>query len=276
MSLTLNGVNATITFHDNNWELTIKIGNNEASTYGMIKYEPPIPVQEPIEIPVQEPYNPREPVSDSNPMMNALDKKHEQILYLFFNDISSANNRENKAKCAAEMFKFMTNEGLRFVNKFKVYRLTTISKAYEFKLQSEGVPELIQAIDEYLTAIGEPLEDPIQKDRIDIALINKIAIELGLPIVHPDDYLKNFRAYISNEEIYIDSDEKKRQEMRRYLENLHKVSKSEDARKDLMMSIFQKKNIEFNDNVMQMYYKWEKTAPRLNRFKKMCLFIEQL
>jgi predicted alternative tryptophan synthase beta-subunit len=47
-----------------------------------------------------------------------------------------------------------------------------------------------------------------------------------------------------------------------------------DARKILMKSIFKRKNIDFNDNYMDMYYKWEKDAPKVNRYKKMCTFVE--
>jgi len=52
-------------------------------------------------------------------------------------------------------------------------------------------------------------------------------------------------------------------------------SQEPDPRKTLLMSIFKKKNIEFKDNYMHIYYNWEKNAPRLNRYKKMCAFIEQ-
>ena len=47
-----------------------------------------------------------------------------------------------------------------------------------------------------------------------------------------------------------------------------------ENRKMLMMSIFKKKNLKFKDVYMDMYYKWQKNAPKLNRYKKMCSFIE--
>ena len=47
-----------------------------------------------------------------------------------------------------------------------------------------------------------------------------------------------------------------------------------ENRKMLMVSIFKKKNLEFKDVYMDMYYEWQKNAPRLNRYKKMCSFIE--
>ena len=47
-------------------------------------------------------------------------------------------------------------------------------------------------------------------------------------------------------------------------------------RKMLMMSIFKKKNLEFKDVYMDMYYKWQKNAPKQNRYKKMCSFIQAL
>jgi len=47
-----------------------------------------------------------------------------------------------------------------------------------------------------------------------------------------------------------------------------------ENRKMLMVSIFQKKNLEFKDMYMDMYYKWEKDAPKVNHYKKMCTFVE--
>ena len=46
-----------------------------------------------------------------------------------------------------------------------------------------------------------------------------------------------------------------------------------ENRKILMMSIFQKKKIPFKDVYMDMYYQWQKNAPKQNRYKKMCEFI---
>jgi len=47
-----------------------------------------------------------------------------------------------------------------------------------------------------------------------------------------------------------------------------------ENRKMLMMSIFKKKNLKFKDVYMDMYYKWQKNAPKQNRYKKMCSFIQ--
>ena len=47
-----------------------------------------------------------------------------------------------------------------------------------------------------------------------------------------------------------------------------------ENRKMLMVSIFKKKNLEFKDVYMDMYYEWKKNAPKQNRYKKMCSFIE--
>ena len=47
-----------------------------------------------------------------------------------------------------------------------------------------------------------------------------------------------------------------------------------ENRKILMVSIFKKKNLEFKDVYMDMYYEWKKNAPKQNRYKKMCSFIQ--
>ena len=49
-----------------------------------------------------------------------------------------------------------------------------------------------------------------------------------------------------------------------------------ENRKMLMMSIFKMKNLKFKDVYMDMYYEWQKNAPKQNRYKKMCSFIEAL
>ena len=47
-----------------------------------------------------------------------------------------------------------------------------------------------------------------------------------------------------------------------------------ENRKMMMMSIFKEKNLKFKDVYMDMYYKWQKNAPKQNRYKKICAFIE--
>ena len=47
-----------------------------------------------------------------------------------------------------------------------------------------------------------------------------------------------------------------------------------ENRKMMMMSIFKEKNLKFKDVYMDMYYKWQKNAPKQNRYKKMCAFIQ--
>ena len=56
--------------------------------------------------------------------------------------------------------------------------------------------------------------------------------------------------------------------------NKHIQFEERENRKMLMMSIFQKKNLKFKDVYMDMYYKWQKNAPKQNRYKKMCSFIQ--
>jgi len=55
---------------------------------------------------------------------------------------------------------------------------------------------------------------------------------------------------------------------------MHFEEAENENRKILMMSIFQKKNLEFKDEYMDIYYQWQKNAPTQNRYKKMCAFIE--
>jgi hypothetical protein len=47
-----------------------------------------------------------------------------------------------------------------------------------------------------------------------------------------------------------------------------------DVRKSLMQSLFKKKNLKFYNAYMNDYYEWEKDCPKMNRYKKMCLFID--
>lgn len=47
-----------------------------------------------------------------------------------------------------------------------------------------------------------------------------------------------------------------------------------DVRKSLMTSLFKEKNLKYYDRYMNEYYEWEADAPKVNRYKKMCLFID--
>ena len=60
---------------------------------------------------------------------------------------------------------------------------------------------------------------------------------------------------------------------------MKEIMKEEDEyykRWQLMKKFFERENLVFDDddNVMDLYYEWEKTAPRLNRYKKIKAFID--
>lgn len=217
-SITFNGVKATIIFHDNNWELTLQTGKNEASICGSILSEPSTPYPSPV----------LEPLNPGN-----VDKKYTECII----------------------------------------------------------------------AIGEPLQD----DLIHTALIKKIATDIGFKeaIENPEEHLKNFNAYCWNNELLFDTVEQMEQGILHYfrinsteyitynpkimkefekwkndcttndnqtMEAFIQAKSDSFERVKLMKHIFLNMNLIFKDEYMDLYYKWN--APKVNRYKKMCLFIE--
>jgi len=145
-SLTLNGVKATIIFHDNTWELTVRIGENNSSTCGLITNESSNPISSPIRY--SDEYN----FSDA-------DNKHVAYINTILNDVTNSFGKKQKAVGAKRLYDYIANEGLEFINTFNKYKKTIIKKAYELKADSYDVPELKASIDHFLTVIGEPLLD---------------------------------------------------------------------------------------------------------------------
>jgi len=69
-SLTFNGVKATITFHDNNWELELQTGNNRASICGLISYDTPS---------LLEPLEPLEPLNEESQFLQEIE--HDDLIH---------------------------------------------------------------------------------------------------------------------------------------------------------------------------------------------------
>ena len=328
-SITLNGVKATIIFQDTyctekptiDWELVIESSDNKASIDGSIimdvqpfdiptPHTTPIiepilepilesiiepiiePILEPILEPIIEPI--LEPILDNPSELDA----STQTLIDFKNyvskslsEIESRTNNKEKACIASIMFNYMTKT-LHLVEQYKEFKHIAIDRAYHLKLDNaEEFPELIQSIDAFLVAVGAPLT---QEKYVDECGYTWNAF-VGKPDKHKDDneriiLLKkifqeeNFTFKIEYMNWYYTWEEtaprlNRYQKMKLFIrENKKELIDLEDTqkeeRKTLMMSIFKKNNLEFKDVYMDMYYEWQKNAPKENRYKKMCSFIQ--
>ena len=174
-------------------------------------------------------------------------------------------------------------------------------------MEGPDIPELVESVHNLLNALYAPLDAPSVVPSVPSVVPSVPSVVHSVPLVEPlvKDKPISFMATLLKKEnipfnrkvmhLYYKWDAPKKvnryQRMCLFVEAnrdaLMKLSVKPmepmvesivepDPRKDLMMSIFKKKNIEFHNNYMNDYYKWEKNAPRLNRYKKMCLFIEEV
>ena len=352
-SITFNGVKATIIFQDAtpdkptiNWQLVIKSGDNEAMIDGSININPvqpvdpvqpidPIQLVDPVQLvqpidPVQlvQFFQPIDPVQPIDPKENKDMKKCKKYIRNCIKSVLNSNIRTEKILHTINLFDYLTNEAFYFLESQPILKKTSIIKAYELKNEGRDVPELVQSIHAFLTSIGEPLDQPLDQpldkpldqpldQPLDKPLDQPLDKPLDQPLDQPRDYPKQeyidecgyrWPAFVGK---VVDKDDDKRSLLQQIFKKENLIFKIEymnlyynwektapklnrfqkmkafilankdtfvekqpkDERKTLMMSIFKTKNLEFKDEYMNMYYDWEKTAPRLNRYKKMCLFI---
>lgn len=189
------------------------------------------------------------------------DNEHRAFIMKLIADFESTTVRKQKEEICKRIYDYLLHNALNYVNKTQKFKDTVIKKAYELK--SEGIPELIQSIDNFLTAIGEPLVPSV------------------IPIVEDCPYCDKD----CNEDCDEDSDDGYLDTWTQYIEDPYLCDKyyrkggpcdQEKARSKLIQDIFKKEELTFTRKVMPLYYEWEKTAPKLNRYKKVCLFIEDL
>ena len=320
-SITLNGVKATVIFHDTttdnpndkptiNWELIIESGDNKAMIDGSItmdvRYFEAL-VQEVEAMPNNTPILTRE-ITGSD---------FKQYIRKCLSEIASTTSRKEKAHIATTMFNYMTNDGLPFVKEYQEFKKTAIDRAYYLKCKETEFEELMESLDAFLVAIGAPLAIPSeyveseedheeQEDRkyedrkyeqdeyidecgykwhkfvgnLDKNKDNKERIVMLEQLFKKE----NLTFKIEYMNLYYDWEKtaprlNRYQKMKAFIHaNKQLLMGFEDTeneeRKKLMMSIFKKKNLEFKDVYMDMYYEWQKNAPKENRYKKMCSFIE--
>ena len=166
------------------------------------------------------------------------DHDHREFIIKLIADCVTTTDKKEKGEICIRIYEYLLHKALHYVNKTPKFKDTVIRKAYEFKL--EGIPELTLIIDEFLTAIGEPLVEPIVEycpccDRSDSS----------------DEYLDTWTQLGDK-----------------------KSGPCDQERSKLMQDLFKKEDLTFTHKVMPLYYEWEKTAPKVNRYKKMCLFID--
>ena len=75
----------------------------------------------------------------------------------YINAVENGTNKREKAEYVKTLYDYMTNECKEFVLKHKEFKKSTINKAYSIKAECQEIPELIQSLDDFLTAIGAPL-----------------------------------------------------------------------------------------------------------------------
>ena len=228
------------------------------------------------------------------------DKKHIDMIHQIVDHFPFCRSKKEKAKYAIKLFDYIANDGLVIVHKSYKYKKSAIAKAYQLKLESDD-PELIESIDNFLNVLGLSLNPFTVIDTTgDSELVTEIASEIGLQISDEQnkEYLQHFREYCFNNDVYTDSSEKKKEEMQIYFKPLmeelkdfnmqlkalkersfqykesHQKALHEDSKKKLLTQIFEKNNLDFKDIYMDMYYIWSKNAPKVNRYKKMCMFID--
>ena len=247
------------------------------------------------------------------------DHDHIEYIIKLIAECQTTTDKKEKGEICIRIYEYLLHKALHYVKKTPKLKAVTIRKAYELKL--EGIPELTQIIDDFLTAIGEPsvpsvpsvpiveycsycddcdsddcdsddgyfdtwtqcIEDPYLGDKY---------YRKGGPCDQEKARSKLMQDIFKKEELtftckvmplyyeWAKTNEKtakanRYKKMCLFIDANRHTLMEHDVRKSLMQSLFKKKNLKFYNAYMNDYYEWEKDCPKMNRYKKMCLFIEQ-
>ena len=176
------------------------------------------------------------------------DKEVNQHIRSLIDTVHDSIGKTEKAKSVKNMYDYLTNNGLDYVKMNPGLKDVTIKKAYEFKTEAGEFSEMVTSIDGFLTLIGAPLYP--------------VRIEPSTCCDQEEEQKQPWRVFDSP---YWDNDYKK-----------DKEEKDKEARSTMMQTLFKKEGLDFDNTTMDMYYEWEKTAPRWNRHKKMMGFIAHI
>ena len=181
---------------------------------------------------------------------------HREYIIKLIADCESTVGKNEKGEICIRIYEYLLHKALNYVKKTPKLKAVTIRKAYEFK--KEEIPELTQSIDNFLTAIGEPLVRSV------VPSVPSVPIVEYCPCCDSDDeYIDTWSQCI--EDPY-------------WGDNMKGGScDQEKARSKLMQDLFKKEDLTFTIKVMPFYYEWAKTNEKntnVNHYKKMCLFIE--
>jgi len=195
------------------------------------------------------------------------DNDHIQFIIKLIADCQTTVVKKERAEICKRIYEYLLHKAFNYVNKIPKLKEVVIRKAYEFKL--EGIPELTQTIDEFLTAIGEPLTVP-SVPSVPSVVPSAVPIVEDCPCCDRDS---------DNNDGYLDT-------WTQWIEDPSWSDKyyrkggpcdQEKARSKLMQDLFKKENLKFTIKVMPLYYEWDKTnetTTNVNRYKKMCSFID--
>ena len=153
-SITFNDTTATLTFdtklNDNNqldWGITLISAKNTVSTNGKVRIVMAAPAPAPA--PVTPAVYPE-----------AEKAKHVAFIKAALDTIDTSVGRDAKAVGAKMLYDYMLLCAMDFVKAHERYKQTTIWKAYELKSAAPTNTAMIGSINNFLTAIDQPLEKP--------------------------------------------------------------------------------------------------------------------
>jgi hypothetical protein len=169
------------------------------------------------------------------PIVAPTDEDMKNYIHICIKTVEDSVGTKEKAKSAQILYDYMTNESLDYVKRYENLKKVAIQRANSFKKDCKEFPELIASLDAFLTAVGAPLNEPV------VECVKYCTCDKCI----------------------------EKQTMKEIMKQEDKSYK----RWQLMKKLFKKENIVFDDDVMDLYYEWEETAPRLNRCEKMKAFI---
>jgi hypothetical protein len=169
------------------------------------------------------------------PIVAPTDEDMKNYIHICIKTVEDSVGTKEKAKSAQILYDYMTNESLDYVKRYENLKKVAIQRANSFKKDCKEFPELIASLDAFLTAVGAPLDEPV------VECVKYCTCDKCI----------------------------EKQTMKEIMKQEDKSYK----RWQLMKKLFKKENLVFDDDVMDLYYEWEKTAPRLNRCEKIKAFI---
>jgi hypothetical protein len=186
----------------------------------------------------------------------------------------------DKSAIVTQLLNYIVENAIPLTQRTLNFRKTVVGKCYEFKRDAPSYHGLIVVCNRVLTALGEPLDEPMSPDlELFVSIVKRFS---QLANLHDSYMREKFRIFnIYNTHGYEMRGTTLEEKMENYIVNdmlkpIHPTIVAEYRKKQDMKRFATSQGLSLTDDVMTQYHAWDDAlGERLNRYEKMMRFIKE-